>query len=202
MIHSRKQGPSMSHWLSFLFRPLKRSSSKPIGVTVLAPVDIGSIDTLRDRVTLQGVSVQVNTKTQIENNSDSALSLSVEDITESDFYQISGSISNDNPTLIASRIERNNYACEIEINSIVANVDAVEQTLEILGILVTTSASTRFKDAQGSRLQASDFFAAITADLSIVNARWSPHSDISIAARELVLEDEFSNNLLGAASKG
>lgn len=161
-----------------------------------APVDVGSIDFANNRLTVLGVTVQITSDTRLDDKRDNISAFNLSDILDNDYLEIRGFKGLDSNALIATRLEREDSDNKAEIRGVARNVDAIAQSLEILGVIVTAGSETKFESAQGNLVSELSFFAAITSGLSVVKAKWDPFSDTSLPPKELELEDDFSNNSL------
>ena len=92
---------SITHW----FQSSKPEPLNPNNACVKAKIESENIDTAKDYLTVFGVRVQVNADTQIEDGRISA----------NEYYVIDGFASTDGTTLIATGIERNHNANDVEI---------------------------------------------------------------------------------------
>ena len=153
-----------------------------------ASVDVGGVDPGNNQVTLLGITVQVNSNTEMEDKRDNISPFTVADISDNDHLRIRGFIGN-NGIFIATRLRREDPDNRVELRGIVSNVDtAAQQSLEIFGFPVTAGAGTQFNDGASS---ASDFFASLTNGLSNVEVKWDPFVSTASAPKEMELEDQF-----------
>ena len=96
---------SFSQSITQWFRLLKRKPLNRNNAYVKAQIETDNIDTAQDYLTVFGVRVEVNADTQIEDGC----------ISTNEFYVIDGFASTDGTTLIATGIERNHNANDVEI---------------------------------------------------------------------------------------
>jgi hypothetical protein len=153
-----------------------------------ASVDVGGVDAANNRVTLLGITVQVNSDTEMEDKRDGISPFTVADIAESDHLLIRGFIGN-NGIFTATGLRRESDDSRVELRGIVSNVvtDA-PGSLDIFGFMVTAGPGTQFNDGTST---AADFFDALTNGLSNVEVKWDPFVSTGNEPKEMELEDQF-----------
>jgi hypothetical protein len=169
----------------------KKNSSRIEG-----SVDTAGVDTANNTVKVLGVTVLINSSTEMWDKRDDVTPFSINDISPNDYLSIRGFTGTSASQLIATRLERDDSDNKAEIRGLATEIDAEARTLKILGITVMPGSGTQFEDSNDNVVSSAQFFAAITPGLSIVKAKWDPFTDVSLAPKELELEDEFSNNSL------
>jgi hypothetical protein len=150
-----------------------------------APVDTGGVDIANNRLTVLGITVQINSGTNMEDDRDGVSPFTINDINDNDYLEIRG-FTAANGVFVANRLERDDADDKVEIRSIASNVDTVAQSLDILGISITAGPATVFNDGADS---ATSFFDALTDGLSIVKVKWDPFVNVGFAPKEMELED-------------
>ena len=139
-------------------------------------------------VTLLGIQVNVTAQTEIEDKRDDLEPLTVSDIQPNDYLKIRGFTGADG-AVIATELEREDDDDDVRLRGTASQIDAIAGTVTILGITVNTNGSTQFEGFDDQVLTATQFFAAVTPGLTIVQVQWRPFTDVSLPARELELED-------------
>ena len=155
---------------------------------IQALVDTNGVDTTTATVTLLGIPVSITSATKLEDKRDNKSSLSLSNIQDGDYLEIRGFIAANN-TFVASELVRDKNDSKVEIRGPASSKDSTAGTVTLLGITVNTSSSTQFNGLNDQPVTASQFFDAIIADLTVVQAKWDPLTDSSQAAKEMELED-------------
>jgi len=146
--------------------------------------------TTSNSLTLMGLTVLVNTETQMEDESTSDVQyfdlgdINTGDQLEVKAYQDAGSI-------IASRVERNDPDTEAFIQGPVdaGSIDDVGTSLSVLGIALDTEApTTSFENIDDSSMTETEFYGQVAVG-DIVRARW----DTFAATTEIVDQMEFED---------
>lgn len=119
---------------------------------------VTAVDAAGNTLTVAGVAVIVNSTTRFEDHSAADIpNFSLADVQVGDFIQVRGYETADG--FVATRLERDDAEADVEIRGAVSAVDAPQFT--VLGITVITDANTEFKDADGTEVNATDFFAVL-----------------------------------------
>ena len=155
-----------------------------------APVDTDGVDVANNRLTVLGITVQINSGTDMEDDRDDVSPFTINNINDNDYLEIRG-FTAANGLFVATRLERDDADSKVTLRGIASNVDPVAQSLEISGISITAGPATVFNDGATS---ASAFFGALTDGLSNVKVKWDPFVNVGFAPKEIELEDDFSNN--------
>ena len=157
-----------------------------------APVDTGGVDLANNQLSVVGVTVQINSSTELEDDRDDIAPFTINDINDNDYLEIRGFTSADG-VFIANELERDDSDDNVEIRGIASNIDPVGQSMEILGITITAGPGTQFNDGFVS---AEAFFGALTEGLSIVKVKWDPFTNTGLAPKEIEIEDDFTMSKL------
>ncbi|HET7319263.1 MAG TPA: DUF5666 domain-containing protein, partial [Nitrospirota bacterium] len=135
-----------------------------------------------------GKTVTFTSGTRLSNLASSA------SITVGDGLRIRGFLNRDGSTITATRVEKLSNPVQsnkIIVQGPVKNIDSTGHTFAIMGITISAGASTaRPNDDTGSEtltMPLADFFAALTADRTIVKARGT-FSGGTLTATEIELE--------------
>ena len=164
-------------------------------VRISAVVDM--IDYDARVVTLLGLAVLIPEDADLEDDRGNSDSLAFEDLMQGDFVEIRGRFTADG--VIASELERDEVG-DTELRGVATAIDAQSATLDILGVPVVTSGSTKFEiddddngvdDGFDDSASAADFFALLNDGQSVVEAKWDGVvvDTSAVAAEELELED-------------
>jgi len=141
------------------------------GVLVAAKIDIrrsaavrlsafvDSVDAATDSFVVLGIPVKVDSLTRLEDKSDPRVEFfGIDDIAAGDFVEVRGSeFPAGSGEVLASLVERDDPEPTTELQGFVASIS--QPSFEILGVTVTTSASTRFQDANRASVSQTQFFA-------------------------------------------
>lgn len=146
--------------------------------------------TTSDSLTLMGLTVLVNTETQMEDESTADIQyFSLSNINTGDQLEVRA--YQDTGTLIASRVERNDPDTEAFIQGPVdvGSIDDVGTSLSVLGVaLDTESATTSFEDADDLPLTETEFYNQVVEG-DIVRAVWDNFTATSEIADKMEFED-------------
>lgn len=155
-----------------------------------APVDAAGVDVANNQLKVLGITVQLNSGTDMRDKLNDVSPFDITDINDNDYLEIRGFTST-NGTFVANRLERDDARNRVEIRSIATDIDPVALSLKIMGLTITAGQGTQFNDGASS---AEEFFNKLTEGLSIVKVKWDPFSDTSMAPKEMEIEDDFSLN--------
>lgn len=153
-------------------------------VRILANVD--SVNTGSGSFVVLGITVRVDSQTRLEDKGPQDLeSFSLSDLLVDDYVEVLGAeFPAGSGEILASRLERDDDEPDVEIRGIVATV--VAPSFEILGVTVTTTAGTVFRDVNDAVISPATFFAA--ADGRLVEATGLELGDRAVTATEVELE--------------
>jgi hypothetical protein len=158
------------------------------GIRIAATVDSVSADQL----VVLGLTVRTDLLTRYRDDSSADVrTFSLADSFTGDYVYVSGSISDPvTNEILASKIERENPQQEVRI---AGPVDLVGTTsFDILGLTVSTDASTVFEGQDGQVTDAATFFSQITSG-SFVRIVGVETGATSIQATRLALEGAFDH---------
>ena len=161
----------------------KRNSAR-----MTASVDTAGVNVADNQLTVMGVTVQLNSDTDMRDKLNDVSAFEIDDISDNDYLEIRGFTST-NGIFVANRLERDDEKDRVDIRGIATNIDPVAQTLEILGLTITAGSSTQFNDGAAS---VEEFFSALTEGLSIVQVKWGSLDITGIDPEEMEIEDDFS----------
>lgn len=155
-------------------------------VRVVAVVD--SVDSANDAFVVLGITVNTDDVTRIEDKSSlEAEPFSVDDLLTGDYVEVRGvELPAGSGGIVASLVERDDLDTETELRGVVTVETGT--TLEILGVTVSTSGSTEYRDENEVAISANEFFGQIAVG-SLVQVSGLEISDRSISADELEIED-------------
>ncbi len=151
-----------------------------------APVD--SVDATSKTLVVLGITIQVDGKTQLEDESDIEIDeFSLQDLSSGDWVEVRGFV--DDSDIFASRVERDDPEDEVRLQAPVdtGGVDALNKTVTILGVSVATDASTEYEDTDENSLTESQFFTTINEG-DLVKAKWEDFTSTTSPVGELSLE--------------
>ena len=160
---------------------------------------VGALDLVEGN-TLQVLGITINTdpaKTRFEDKTNADANPLLADLTRGDYLEVRGQ---EQPAgqITAIIVERDDPRERIELRGFVevGGLDTVNRTLTVLGVSITTSGGTLYKDTDETVIDADTFWANV-AEGSLVDAREDlpnnvfPQPDTTaIAATELQLEVE------------
>ena len=114
-------------------------------------------------LTILGKSVAINGSTRVENGP----------IADGDYLEVRASLDRDG-NLIASRIVKRSPSTQAFLQGPVTAFDSAAGTITILGTVIsTTGAEFRIStDSSEAAVNAATFFASLTANVTVVKARW------------------------------
>jgi hypothetical protein len=162
---------------------IRRSSA----VRMVARVD--SVDAASDAFVALGISISVDVLTRIEDKSDQDIEpFGVGNMAAGDYVDVRGlEFPAGSGAVLASRVERDDPDTETELQGFVQSV--AEPAFEILGVTVSTNASTQFRDLDDSVLSAAEFFAEV-AQGRLVKANGAEVADQAIQATQVEFESQ------------
>jgi len=150
---------------------------------------VDSVDSAGGSFVVLNVPVRVDASTRLEDKS----SLDIENFALShlrvgDYVEVRGSESPANSGEVrAGLLERDNANTRSEIRGFVQTGSVVNPLFSILGVTIATNGSTVFRDATGSAIGASAFFAA--AEGRLVSARGTETGDAAMLADQVEFEN-------------
>lgn len=150
---------------------------------------VDAVDPDASTVTLLGITVQVNSATQMEDDRDDLHTFSLTDLNPGDFVEVRGYMQGGD--VIVSRLERDGDDEDAILQGPVsAKVeDGNNSSLAILGVTVNTPSGAIYRLYGGSPAPSqADFYAAVTEDVTIVKAKDKDFSGTSFNADEVQIE--------------
>lgn len=152
---------------------------------VTATVD--SVNAAANTFVVLGITVRIDALTRFEDKSSADLSpFAIANLQTGDYVDVVGGQDQAGTTLIATRVERDDFDSRQELRGLAGTVDAQAQTLVILGLTVQGDGSTQYRDVDDSSMTAAAFFAA--ADGRTVAVRGTLNGAVFVAD-ELELEN-------------
>ena len=152
-------------------------------VRIVATLD--SLNATNTSITLLGIEFLTDTSTRFEDKSDADIeSFSFSNLSAGDYVETRGYTSAG--ALIASRVERDDFDTDIEIQGVIEVVGL--NSVGILGINIATNAATTYRDFDNSLLTQTEFFNLLSVG-SLVKAQGTNFSGNSLLAEELSFEN-------------
>ena len=147
---------------------------------------VDSLDATANTLRIFGLTVTVNAGTSFEDKSAADLrQFRFADLRTGDYLEVRGYDGTTANSIVAARIGRDDADSRRELQGIAAS-PATAPNLTILGITVTTSGGTQFRDEADQPISASAFFAAAGNRLVKVRGSWNGSS---FAATQAELEN-------------
>ncbi len=157
----------------------KRNAVRIMGI--VEDVDAGA-----RRLNVLGVEMRLATGAELEDNRDDVENFDLSDLVAGDFVEARGTTA---AFGLAVHELRRDESDDTRVRGPASDLDAAAGTLRVLGIAITTNASTRYERDDAPITRAA-FFAALNDGQSLVDARWDgPVTDPTVPVRELELED-------------
>jgi hypothetical protein len=155
-------------------------------VRVVAVVD--SVDSANNAFVVLGITVNIDDVTRIEDKSSLEVEpFSVDDLMLGDYVEVRGAeLPAGSGEIVASLVEREDLDTRIELRGFVTVESA--NALEILGVTISTSAATEYRDENEVAISASGFFDRIAVG-SLVQVTGIEIANLSISADELEIEN-------------
>jgi hypothetical protein len=147
---------------------------------------VTSVDSDASTLTILGITVSVPGSVDIRENGNAVTLAAL----TGRFVDLRGRVGADGLNIIASRIDpRNNDPGEAMLRGPVSASSEADNTLVIAGILINT-AGTEFKGSGESHsiIAATQFFASITPNVTVVKVLWKPFTSTTVPAKEVELE--------------
>ena len=151
---------------------------------------VEAIDVTAETVTLNGITVRVNSSTRIEDKSDvQPQPFSLANIQGGDFLEVRAQRRTDGQ-FTATRLERDERGqgdldVEVELRGLFMEVSGSQ--FSILGIPVLIDAGTEFRDASSNRITQAEFFDQVTVGQPVKVK--GVFSGTTLRADEVELED-------------
>jgi hypothetical protein len=149
--------------------------------------NVTAVNPVAGTLAIAGVTVTVTAETRFEDQTGVAgQSFGLADITVGNYVEVRGDPGT-GATLTAVIVERDDPSTEGRLRGAATAVNAIAQTLTVLGVPVTTDVGTEYRDADDNPIGAVAFFAAISSG-SEVQVQFTQTGG-AIVADELELED-------------
>lgn len=155
-------------------------------VRVMAPVE--SVDSANGSFTVLGIQVSVEDTSQLEDKRDEIEPFSVSNLANGDYVEVRGAeLPAGSNQLLASQVRREDFNPDIELRGY---ADSISQPdLVIMGVSVSTTAGTVFRDAAETLISASEFFALV-AEGSLIEVDGVSPGPGALIAEEIELESQ------------
>lgn len=141
------------------------SSSRLLG-------NVEAVSTAAGTLTMYGITVTVNASTQLEDKSRVKLApLRLADLRTGDYLELRGFRGATAASVVATRVERQDADTKLEIQGLVTQV--ARPGLTILGVAITTTGGTAYRNTDGSAMTADAFFAAAANRSVKVRGTWT-----------------------------
>ncbi len=145
---------------------------------------VDSINTAAGSLVVLGVTVQTNTSTRFDDQSQArARPFNLSQLRVNDYVEIRGTASGN--TLTAVTFERRDPESRLELQAVAQNISPPSFTL--LGITVQTTNTTEFRDVNDALLTSTQFFAQ--AANRLVKARGTRSGTTQLTATQVELEN-------------
>lgn len=156
-------------------------------VRILAVLD--SVNQTSDSFVVLGITVRTDTLTRIEDKSSQDVSpFSVDNLVTGDYVEVRGTeLPAGSGEILAGLVEREDLDTETELQGFVTSDNGSE--LVILGVTVSTSGATEYRDENEMPISATEFFDRVSTG-SLVDAKGTEIGQLAIAAEELEIEIE------------
>ncbi len=152
---------------------------------VRAEGNVEDVDVAGRTVRVLGVTFSIRDNTEIEDGSAARLDpFDLTDLSTGDEVEVRGYI--DGTSVVAVEVEREDAEDRAELRGPVTAEDAGAETLELLGVAITTSSSTDYEDENDNTITAAEFFTRVALG-DFVEARWDVFSDTSQAVDQLTI---------------
>jgi hypothetical protein len=150
---------------------------------------VDSVDLVSLSIVVQGQLFFLDEKTQLEDNSIARITeFSLNDLSPGDWVEIRGYELNNVYTL--TRLERDDPETDVRIQAPVDEngIDQTNKTISILGITISTNASTEYEDINDQSMSENLFFSTVQ-ETDLVKAKWQNFTSNTVPVDELSLED-------------
>lgn len=122
--------------------------------------DTADVDPGSGEVILLGISVRVNSSTDLRDEQSTSGDLDLADLDAGDFLETRGD-GDDSGDLIADRMERKDTSGPVRLRATVEAFDPVAQTVTLAGVLVETDVDTDYEDLLDNPISAAEFFDTV-----------------------------------------
>jgi hypothetical protein len=154
-------------------------------VRALAVVD--SVNRATDSFVVLGITVNTDALTRLEDKSSQDVRpFSVDDLFAGDYVEVrGGEFPAGSGRILAGRVEREDLDTETELQGFVTAEIGMELT--ILGVTISTSGATQYRDENDMTISAAEFFNRVAVG-SLVGTKGTEVGQMAIAADELEIE--------------
>lgn len=157
---------------------------------VRATALVDSVNVAGNSLVMLGITFSVDALTRLEDKSNADVEpLRIADLNVGDYLEIRGSeFPAGSRQIIAALLEREDVDTRTILQGFVETVS--NPSFTILGVTITTTGTTVFRDTDDSPISAAEFFSRVTAG-SLVKADGTETSTTAITAQEVEFELEF-----------
>jgi len=154
-------------------------------VRVTAIVD--SVDSAANSLDLLGITVRIDTLTRLEDKSAADVDpLTINALNAGDYLEVRGSeLPAGSGDILATIVERDDADIETILQGFVSAV--ADPSFTILGVTITTTGATQFRDTDDSAISAAEFFSRVAAG-TLVKAKGLETSAMALTADEVEFE--------------
>lgn len=147
-----------------------------------------SVNTAGSSFVVLGVTVKVDGQTRLEDKGPQDIeNFSLSDLQVDDYVEVRGAeLPAGSGEVLATLLERNDDVIDVELRGFVEAGTAVNPSFSILGVSITTTGTTAFRDTDDSVISADTFFSSAEGRLVKVNGL--EVGDRAISASEVELE--------------
>jgi hypothetical protein len=155
---------------------------------VRATALVDSVDRAASSLVMLGITVNIDALTRLEDKSNANVRpLTINDLNTGDYLEVrGGELPAGSGRILASILERDDVDTETILQGFVASV--ADPSITILGVTITTNASTQFRDTDDSSITSAEFFSRATVGTH-VKAKGIETSSTAITANEVELEN-------------
>jgi hypothetical protein len=159
-----------------------------LGTDVRAIATVDSVDAAADTFVVLGITVNTDAVTRIEDKSSQELEpFSVDDLVVGDYVEVrGGEFPAGSGEILARLVERDDLDARAELRGFVTVESAT--TLEVLGVTISTSGMTEYRDEAEAPISATEFFDRVAVG-SLVSVSGTEIGERLIDAEELELEN-------------
>jgi hypothetical protein len=137
---------------------------------------VDALDAAANTLRMFGLTVTVNAGTSFEDKSRADLrQFRFADLRAGDYLEVRGYAGTSANSIVAARLEREDLESRRELQGVAAS-PATAPNLTILGITITTSGSTQFRNEADQPITSTQFFAAAGNRLVKVRGNWDGNS--------------------------
>jgi len=148
---------------------------------------VDSVDAAANSLVMLGITFNVDALTRFEDKSSARIDpLGIGDLNTGDYLSVRGAeLPAGSGQILVGILERDDPRPDTILQGFVSSVS--DPALDILGVTIETSASTQFRDTDGTPLTATEFFMRVQQN-SLVKAKGTESSTTTITASEVSFE--------------